>query len=319
MSDLTHLLQASRIEVKEHGTNVGREHVNICCPYCDESKFHCGIHEYDYWFKCFVCGEGGSWGKLRYQLRKVYPYVDWSLIKNKNKEVYLDDEKKPHKAKDMPVFWREVDERDIEVLEWLEERPNQRDLKEKDRERGLDIKIALDAGLMIGIKKLKGYIVFKNGENINARKYYLDSPGPRWWKRLKDRPYLFGKEWTEKMNPKVGVITEGIFDCLRIPFGYGVAILGSAVSELLVSEIIKAFPTADTLVLALDRDANKNSITQMRLMLMDLGYEVKTVDWNSISRKEIKDLDDLFLSISQKKFFNFVQIQNIFSKQISLL
>jgi hypothetical protein len=319
MSELRYLLNAAKIATKEQGTNVGREHINICCPFCNESKYHCGIHEFDLWFKCFVCGEGGGWLKIRRKLKTLYPSIPWDSINYKKEDIYLPDEIKKPQTPKKQVYWREVQEKDLPILEWLEAKPHFENIQKRDRERGLDLDIAFDAGLMIGTGKLNGYIVFKNGENINARKYSSDVVGPRWWKRIEDSPFLFGKEWVQKMNPEIGIITEGIFDCLRIPIGYGVAILGSSISENLIEEIVKTFENAHTLVLAMDRGANRNSITYMRLILLDMGYNVVVPDWGAICPKIIKDLDELFLFKSKSKFFSFIQAPHFIEHSLSFL
>ena len=299
MSELSQLLKSAHVEVRERGTNVGSEFINICCPFCGEDRFHCGLHEIDLWFKCFVCGEGGAWLRIKRKLKKLHPSANWDAVSHESKSIYVPEDTKPI-AQRKPVHWREITESDFLVLDWLGSSPNLKYIAEKDRERGIDIDIALDAGLLMGIGKLRGYVVFKNGNNINARKYNSDVPGPRWWKQLEDSPYLFGKEWVEKMQPKVGVISEGIFDILRVPLGQGVAILGSAVSDLLVSEIVRVFDTADSLVLALDKGANRTSVTRMRLMLLDMGFEVILPDWDSINEDGIKDLDEFYLAYGHR-------------------
>lgn len=317
MSEILHLLQQARVEVREKGTNVGSEHINICCPYCGEEKFHCGIHEFDLWFKCFVCGEGGSWKKFKTKLKKLYPKIKWDSISHYN-EIYLESEKIIIEREN-PVFWREICEKDRDILDWLKTPPERSILKDTDRQRGLPLSIAMDAGLMIGTKKLGGYIVFNLNGNVNARKFTDKAVGPRWWKQLVDSPYLFGKEFCEKTQPPVGVITEGIFDCLRIPLGNSVAILGSAVSDALIVDIARVFKNTKTLILAMDRDANSKAVVTMRLILLDLGYEVKVVDWNLIKDPEIKDLDELYLTTTKEKFFKFLGTPQFIDCSYSLL
>jgi len=68
MPDIISILQALGIPYRERGKNVGREHVNICCPLCGEQRYHLGFHRTDGWWKCFVCGEGGPWGIQAFEI-----------------------------------------------------------------------------------------------------------------------------------------------------------------------------------------------------------------------------------------------------------
>ena len=295
MSELINLLESANVVIREQGANTGREHINICCPFCNETRFHCGIHQTEYWFKCFVCGEGGSWYKIRNKLRESNPKAPWSSLKLETGTFYTDEVKKEQIPQE-DVFWREIEfDKDIKKIQWLSDEPLYDDIKERYRCRGVNIEDAMDYGLLTGIKRLSGYWVFKMDGNAVARKISGDATGPKWWKNTVDQTYLFGSYWTKRVQPKVGVITEGVFDCMRVPIGTGVAILGSAVSDVLVYEISNAFENAETLILALDRDANKQSVDTMDLMLSDLGFEVIQVNWDKVPNKMIKDIDEVFL------------------------
>ena len=293
--ELISLLQSSGISIREHGANTGKEHINICCPFCNEARFHCGIHRTQLWFKCFVCGEGGNWNKIREKLYQKKPEGKWFDLCIEKESFYVDEIKKDFISQ-KEVYWREFNQsNDTELYSWLIDSPKYEDLFERYRSRSVGLSSALDYGLMTGIKKLEGYAVFKTGENVVARKISSDYVGTKWWKNTVDSTFLFGANWTKKANPVVGVITEGIFDSMRIPVGVGVALLGSAVSDKLILEISKAFEKTETLILALDRDANQKSLDVMQLMLSDLGFSVVRVDWNTVEDRNLKDIDEVFL------------------------
>jgi DNA primase len=48
-------LEAAGIDYKKSGKNVGPNDVNICCPWCGESKFHLSIHKEKGLLNCWVC------------------------------------------------------------------------------------------------------------------------------------------------------------------------------------------------------------------------------------------------------------------------
>ena len=47
-------LKRRGFSVRESGKNVGAQMVNICCPFCEEERFHLGVHAENLWFHCFA-------------------------------------------------------------------------------------------------------------------------------------------------------------------------------------------------------------------------------------------------------------------------
>lgn len=62
--DVEGLLDHYGIEFKTSGKNVGQNWIGVCCPYCGEERFHCGINMDTKVTSCFVCGESGTLLKL---------------------------------------------------------------------------------------------------------------------------------------------------------------------------------------------------------------------------------------------------------------
>ena len=309
MSQLLRLLNNARIEHRTKGVNVGREFVNISCPMCGEQRFHCGIHETDLWYKCWVCGQGGQWYKIRKVLEKRYPNVPWNELKpkSKNTKSYVDEVAGAKKGKHQKILqnWRELNEEDYQLIDWITEMPA--DLDSSYRKRAVPLEHALDMGLKAGVNKLFGYAVFCLDEVLVARKFNRRSEGSKWWKSTESKYNIFGSSWVKKSSPSIGVITEGIFDCLRIPLGIGVSILGSAFSEDLIFDISESFASADELVLALDRDVHEKSLVNFALTLTDLGFSVRVPDWSQVDDR-IKDLDELYLIDGEKAVLEFLSL-----------
>lgn len=55
--DIESFLDFHNIEYKTSGKNVGQDWISICCPFCGENRFHCGINLNSKVASCWVCGE----------------------------------------------------------------------------------------------------------------------------------------------------------------------------------------------------------------------------------------------------------------------
>lgn len=304
---LQELLDAHQVPYRDRGTNVGREHLNICCPFCAEVRYHCGIHIQDLWFKCFVCGEGGQWGKLRRQLEVTFPHVPWSELTSDRKAVYMDTQSanKVLSLKiDLPTHYLRKfrTSGDEELKKWMLQKPA--DLKHKYRSRGLDHLALRALDVRVGKNRLDGYVGFVEGRNFVARKWKEGVAGPRWYKRIQDRNFLFGASVVAKTERSIGVITEGVFDMLRFPVGSAVAVLGQAVGDGMLAEIVKVFRGTETIALALDRDCNAGALANLDLSLRDLGFQVRKFDWKEIYDVTVKDADEVFLRYGKDRLYS---------------
>lgn len=54
--DVLGYLHSRGVNYREHGKNVGYNDINVCCPFCGETKFHLGINKIDGRLNCWVCG-----------------------------------------------------------------------------------------------------------------------------------------------------------------------------------------------------------------------------------------------------------------------
>lgn len=284
------------VPIKDRGTNVGRDYLNICCPFCQEGKFHCTIHEEEAFFKCWVCDEKGQWTKLAYKLKDDYPSVDWfSLARLKYVPVYLDTDRQQTLAPDLQSLTRpfdsytigEITDRDAAAWRYLTNTRQMVPSRIKEAEIG------------VGIDKLKGYVTFVSGENLVARKFR--GFGPRWWKSTTS-PFVFGLEDATHRGQDWVVVTEGSFDVLALPPGCAVAVLGTGVSDRYISIIVENLPETNTVILGLDKGVTEKIRMKLALPLIDLGYEVVDWDWGNEAFDEteeyrgVSDLDEIRLA-----------------------
>ena len=306
-------LKKNSVQFRTSGANWTHGMVNICCPSCGESRFHCGIHENDLWWHCFVCGASGKWPSMKSLLTRAYPGSTWTSV---GQSISFIDIEPPEKKAPSEALY--VDGR-TEVLNlWLSRWPAYREKDFPDRPRGLCLEELDDIEIYDGIGKLRGYAVFKEGEEINARKYISGGSGPRWWRQSINKDYVFLGEACRKLSSNTGVIVEGIFDCLRFPHGSCVAILGSTILAKLVNTLPEIFKGREKILLALDRDAKPRVIETLYFNLTDLGYEVHTLDWSRLP-PDVKDIDELYIfyqAIFQKEVIDrygiSVEVENLF-------
>lgn len=56
------ILDRLGIGYKKHGRNIGRNFLGVVCPNesCKDARGHCGLHQIQGFYTCFVCGKSGS-------------------------------------------------------------------------------------------------------------------------------------------------------------------------------------------------------------------------------------------------------------------
>jgi len=302
---LRELLLRGRIQFKDSGTNVGHDMIGIHCPFCGESSFHCGIHEYNLWYKCFVCDRSGFWPTIARKLLSVYPHVEWfSIGKALVKERYLDAEVKL--PKDLEKYTRAFKKTDITPYEYLTEIPYLSELHDKNRPRGLTDKCIKNYNIGVGINYLDGYVTFQQGENLIARRFSSNESRPRYWKSINKDVFIFGETQVRLMEPNWIVITEGVFDTLALPMGFGLSILGSISSYNWISSLIANLPNSvETAILALDKGVPKKTTNRIHLLLNDCNLQVKQWDWNLF--EEVKDMDEARIVYGEELLLDYVR------------
>lgn len=105
--DLLGFLDHHNVEYRETGKNVGQNWIGVDCPFCDESRKHCGINMDSKVFSCFVCGESGTLLKLASTLLDI----PWREAKEELKPFggFFKDYDKPELAQKVIFPTRMVD------------------------------------------------------------------------------------------------------------------------------------------------------------------------------------------------------------------
>lgn len=292
MSQLQSLLSQARIPLRDIGTNVGNMFINICCPYCEDELFHCGIHETELFFKCLVCGKGGSWYKLvSEKLSRMYPRVDWHSLKQSKYQTRYTDTRE-YLPKELVDLTRPMLDTDITTYQYLTEIPFDDELESKHRPRGFEPSLIATINPGVGLGKLSGYVTFTSGQNLIARNY-CNNGKPRWFKSINDGVYIYGAEFVREIQPNWLAITEGIFDTLSVPYGHGLAILGSMTSVGWISKLIESIPTkTKSVLLLLDKGVPRSTLYKFQLILQDCGLTVFNWNWGLEEFEGLKDVDE---------------------------
>lgn len=62
--DIESFLDHHGIDFRTSGENIGQDWIGICCPWCTDSLYHCGINLSTKVVTCWICGESGTCLKL---------------------------------------------------------------------------------------------------------------------------------------------------------------------------------------------------------------------------------------------------------------
>lgn len=304
MSELLTQLDINGIQYRTQGKNVGRNFVNICCPQCGEDRYHFGIHSTDYWYKCWVCGDGGGRYKLYKLMSAVFPSGDWSFIfKQSGVTTTWADTREEDLSYDLRQLTRpfhsynpdHMHKADLDCWQYLvlNRRLNLETIQAA--RPGVGLKVPRRSDSRFAGSDLRQYVTFTEGQALTARKLdrYKNSAKPRWWRSPAADTVLYGESWVQSSEPEWLVITEGVFDTLSVPIGYGLGILGSVISQDWLGKFAELVPNSvEAICIALDEDVflqHQDTITNLRLVLKgDFGYEVGLFPW---SDKRLQQLD----------------------------
>lgn len=283
MTSVVDMLHRARIEVREQGANVGRGFVGIDCIFCGESKKHLGVNIDEAYFNCWVCGEKGGYWKLARKLKSIYPSIPWHEVDVGKATRYIDveyDKLRPEVDSATAPFssWDEGEMTDYEfgLYDYL---VSEREL-EPELIEYLEPLVGLN-GPHDNDAKLRGYVCFRYGDDVVARKTSDRYRGPRYWRSFGGGA-LWGLEYL-RSAPEWVVVCEGIFDAIAVPMGRGLAILGSRASPDWIGLLAEKLPrSCRDVVLAFDSGVyvDSSTISSLRLQLADLGLTVRVWDWD---------------------------------------
>lgn len=307
MFDLRSILSNAGVPWRDRGSNTSKSHINVCCPFCGEIRFHCGIHREQGWYHCFVCDGSGSWRDVRSKLSEEYPRMAGASLPTVN-TAFVDDYKKTYVSEEIisvPLH----DEKDSAIWRWLTKTPSVDVFYHPYRPRGFSKRTLLDGGVGKGINKFRGYVTFDNEGEIIARKYSTQVIGPKWKRSYSSLKPVYGETFCKTTEPAKGVVVEGVFDCLRFPLGHAVALCGSTKAAGKVLAVLNAFESTEEVVLALDRDKEGSHIqAELRMLLSEHGKRVTCFPWNDVST-EVRDVDEFAIMYGEKELHEVLKME----------
>lgn len=256
-TDLADALTIAGIQCRERGTNVGRDHVNICCVFCGEERFHLGIHVHHGYFHCWVCHARGPWPKLKRRFAELGYPVDWAPAGAQfGKRAVAPQSAVPVAQPDELVF-------------------------EYWRRRGFDEKLVRELGVVKAVGRRRGYFGVPLARGRLWRRY-LKVPGPRYFKDPRSSAIF------HRTNGVWAIVTEGLFDALSVPSG--IALLGTNVSPAAVEEIA-SIARFKTLLVVLDSATSQSLRDRVVAQLADVA---DVVDSFPLEVTGAKDLNHLY-------------------------
>ena len=303
MIDFVNFLEKHNIDYADSGVGVGRNTINIHCPVCGEEKYNCGIRIDNLIYHCWICESGGSWEKLKGHLYRKYPLVNWNTVKFGGRL----GECKKSKTDIIRYFDRKAEDKD---LSWLTNKFDVKNMKKEFRPRWISSDVLSYYDIRIGIDKFENFIGFVQDDNLIARKMFNTSISKKyntkWLKDENNKPFVFNFGAVKAAESKFGIITEGIFDCMRFPFGSAVAIMTNQMSDRIFDKVVLGFNAADRIIIALDKDVKYNIIQKMYINFMNLGFKVDVFPWDNI--RNAKDIDELYITKGKEFLYKLIGI-----------
>lgn len=276
-----------KIEYRSSGKNVSRGEYSICCPFCSEDKFHCGINPEKGVFNCWICSQKGDIAKLLSKLlgisyieakeiinpisdlKKALEERDIKNIKiieiNKQKSFKLPEYVYPFKKGSINI-WQEIGH------DFLVEKYN------------LMWEYILDAKLHYCINgRYKNSIIipfYFNGELVNfisrtwdtnAKKRYDNCPNELSLVNTKKILY----NYDSVIGKQQIIVVEGCFDAIKVGLDRAVAVCGTEVSQEQKNLLAKL--KTDELIIMFDNDPHLKTTSKKAQDLVDyLSPFVKT-------------------------------------------
>jgi len=292
MPDIVGLLDALGLPYRVRGRNVGRDHVNICCPRCGDKRFHLGFHKADGWFKCLRCGTGGRWGKKAKRILAEAAGVSLTQIEALVKEssAFLCGQQDIEDfASDVPgLVIEEADEEAEEVLlDYLEKR--KLDVKKIVRLGHSVPRFVRYRGRPCLLFEMPGLLALRGPEQP--------------WKILKHKDALRAYPQPPYCGD-VLFLVEGLFDAFRFRASEVVAMLTTKPSR----DLLK-FLAGRKIIFWPDRDVFERDFASVQSIVADLvalGSEVVVFDYCKFPREWGKDADEIYCKIGEEVFTELV-------------
>ena len=270
----------NKIEYRSSGKNVSRGEYSICCPFCNESKFHCGINPIKQLFNCWICGEKGNLPKLISKLLRI-PYIEAKQIINpisdlkkaledRDKKIMKVEEINKPKSFKLPNYTKPFIEGSTNIWQEI----MQDFLVEKYNLTWEDI---IDAKLHYCIggryknriiipcyfnNKMVSFIARTWDKNGTIR--YMNCPNEESLINIKKILYNYDNI---KIGQKLVIVTEGVFDCIKVGLGRSVAVLGTEITKDQLTLLAKL--SAKNLIVMFDSDPHLKTTNKKAQDIVD--------------------------------------------------
>ena len=287
--ELIHFFKQNHIAVVESGGSVSRKCIGICCPFCNDKKFHMGVFKDSKNFSCFKCGKSGGF----LYLLKALHIPESKLDKFSNRISRHEDFKKESTnvpevfsyplPRTMPVGMHNI----LLTEDFIHERQlDKHNLILNTVSYGIPSAKEFANRMIFPIRRNHSpHIIGAIGRSMLrlGRWRYIIRPD-----RLEISRLLFRSAPVplEKYLPALRIV-EGPIDCFRLGQGT-LALLGSSMSSTQAGIIRELSPKRVTV--ALDRDAYKKSVKFAYDFFFASNIEVKV-----LKLPENKDPADLGL------------------------
>lgn len=309
MLNIQQFLINKHIEFRKEGKNVSRNEVNICCPFCGEDRYHCGINQEKNIFACWKCSVKGDIAKLLSKLLGI-SYTEAKDIVNPQsdlKKVLEEREKKSFKTEE--IIKKKVFKLPEHTYLFRQDRTNlwqETALKFLREKYNLMWGHILDAKLhyCIGGKYQNCIIIpiYYNNKLVNfigrtwdksSKMRYLNCSNEESIYNTKSLLYNY-----DNIKPKKDLIlVEGAFDCIKAGLDRSVALCGTEVTQKQKNLLIGL--KAKKIIIMFDADVHITTTKRKAQDLADyLSIFVKTrvvklpdnKDPGEMEREEINDL-----------------------------
>jgi len=269
----------NNIGYKTSGKNVSKGEYSICCPFCGEAKFHCGINPSKGLFHCWKCGEKGNLVKIVAKIKNVSFIESKEIIRPTSELRQVLEERS--KIIEEPIV---IQNKDFKLpLHTYRFRKDKTDLWQETaflflrQKYGLTWNDVEQADLR--------YCVYGKWKNSIIIPVYKDKKlinflGRCWDKNSKVRYNICPNEKAVlnihktlynidsiKIGQDLLVLVEGVFDCLKVGLNIAVASFGTEVSQEQRNLLIGLKPKK--LIILADNDLNNPNTIKKAQKLCD--------------------------------------------------
>lgn len=284
----------------EYNNRVNRGWTNVTCPFCDDKTFNGGFNDTGNYFHCWKCG-GHNFEQALSLVTSVPKNQIKDLIQQYTGRNSLLSQlnKKQAKAKKIELPTTGFTQAEREYL--LARNFSPRFLHEKYKVAGGGITGAWKYRIIIPLI-LEGKIVSWTARSILSKKQQEEQKIPRYKNLSIEQSVIDPKSILynlDNCNEKIGVLTEGAFDVMRLGDGF----FCSFGTELTQSQIMLIKQRFEKIFIMFDNEqpAQKKA-KKFGLQIASIGVDVEVVDaYGDFGKNDGGELTDNEVQIIRKE------------------